>query len=174
MYDITKRSSFLSLQRWIEEVRRYTASNVMLILVGRWNRCKYSLVFGMHLMNSTCVLQWAQGLLTQNYLGTVKFCQRLLQQCAINPSSALQPFMLVTEKRDLLVLVDRCQSIWKYFVAILTSFSVTVSVGTAGDALVCPYEYSLLWLLHCMLLIAAINCSQECVCCACMVVVLQI
>jgi hypothetical protein len=35
VYDITKRSSFLSLQRWIEEVRRYTASNVMLILVGR-------------------------------------------------------------------------------------------------------------------------------------------
>lgn len=37
VYDITKRSSFLSLQRWIEEVRRYTASNVMLILVG--NKC---------------------------------------------------------------------------------------------------------------------------------------
>ncbi|KAF4519988.1 hypothetical protein B566_EDAN005488 [Ephemera danica] len=34
VYDITKRSSFLSLQRWIEEVRRYTASNVLLILVG--------------------------------------------------------------------------------------------------------------------------------------------
>ncbi|XP_022195990.2 ras-related protein Rab-43 [Nilaparvata lugens] len=37
VYDITKRSSFLGLQRWIEEVRRYTASNVMLILVG--NKC---------------------------------------------------------------------------------------------------------------------------------------
>ncbi|KAJ9595699.1 hypothetical protein L9F63_013112, partial [Diploptera punctata] len=37
VYDITKRSSFLSLQRWIEEVRRYTASNVMLVLVG--NKC---------------------------------------------------------------------------------------------------------------------------------------
>jgi len=37
VYDITKRSSFLSLQRWIEEVRRYTASNVLLILVG--NKC---------------------------------------------------------------------------------------------------------------------------------------
>jgi Ras-related protein Rab-43 len=34
VYDITKRSSFLSLQRWIEEVRRYTATNVLLILVG--------------------------------------------------------------------------------------------------------------------------------------------
>lgn len=34
VYDITKRSSFLSLQRWIEEVRRYTSSHVVLILVG--------------------------------------------------------------------------------------------------------------------------------------------
>ncbi|XP_043276818.1 ras-related protein Rab-43 [Venturia canescens] len=37
VYDITKRSSFLSLQRWIEEVRRYTSSHVVLILVG--NKC---------------------------------------------------------------------------------------------------------------------------------------
>nr|CAD7429704.1 unnamed protein product [Timema monikensis] len=37
VYDITKRSSFLSLQRWIEEVRRYTASNVILVLIG--NKC---------------------------------------------------------------------------------------------------------------------------------------
>uniref|UniRef100_A0A1B6JZ11 Ras-related protein Rab-43 n=1 Tax=Homalodisca liturata TaxID=320908 RepID=A0A1B6JZ11_9HEMI len=37
VYDITKRSSFLGLQRWIEEVRRYTASNVMLVLIG--NKC---------------------------------------------------------------------------------------------------------------------------------------
>lgn len=37
VYDITKRSSFLSIQRWIEEVRRYTTLNVMLILVG--NKC---------------------------------------------------------------------------------------------------------------------------------------
>ncbi|XP_066908114.1 ras-related protein Rab-43 [Halyomorpha halys] len=37
VYDITKRSSFLNLQRWIEEVRRYTASNVLLILIG--NKC---------------------------------------------------------------------------------------------------------------------------------------
>lgn len=37
MYDITKRSSFLSIQRWIEEVRRYTTSNVVVIVVG--NKC---------------------------------------------------------------------------------------------------------------------------------------
>uniref|UniRef100_A0A6B2EF17 Ras-related protein Rab-43 n=1 Tax=Phlebotomus kandelakii TaxID=1109342 RepID=A0A6B2EF17_9DIPT len=37
VYDITKRSSFLNLQRWIEEVRRYTASSVILILIG--NKC---------------------------------------------------------------------------------------------------------------------------------------
>lgn len=35
MYDVTKRSSFLGLQKWIEEVRRYTASNVMLVLIGK-------------------------------------------------------------------------------------------------------------------------------------------
>lgn len=37
VYDITKRSTFLSIQRWIEEVRRYTTSNVVVILVG--NKC---------------------------------------------------------------------------------------------------------------------------------------
>lgn len=37
VYDITKRATFLSIQRWIEEVRRYTTSNVALILVG--NKC---------------------------------------------------------------------------------------------------------------------------------------
>ncbi|KAH8328331.1 hypothetical protein KR067_008127 [Drosophila pandora] len=37
VYDITKRSSFANLQKWIEEVRRYTASNVLIILVG--NKC---------------------------------------------------------------------------------------------------------------------------------------
>lgn len=37
VYDITKRSSFLSIQCWIEEVRRYTTSDVILILVG--NKC---------------------------------------------------------------------------------------------------------------------------------------
>ncbi|XP_059610046.1 ras-related protein Rab-43 [Phlebotomus argentipes] len=37
VYDITKRSSFLNLQRWIEEVRRYTASSVILVLIG--NKC---------------------------------------------------------------------------------------------------------------------------------------
>lgn len=34
MYDITKRSTFLSLQHWVEEVRRYTSSHVLLVLVG--------------------------------------------------------------------------------------------------------------------------------------------
>ncbi|XP_068982231.1 ras-related protein Rab-43 isoform X2 [Bombus flavifrons] len=33
VYDITKRSTFLSLQHWVEEVRRYTSSHVLLILV---------------------------------------------------------------------------------------------------------------------------------------------
>lgn len=37
MYDITKRQSYVNLQRWIDEVRRYTASNVILALVG--NKC---------------------------------------------------------------------------------------------------------------------------------------
>lgn len=34
VYDITKRSTFLSLQKWIEEVRRYTSSNVIVSLIG--------------------------------------------------------------------------------------------------------------------------------------------
>lgn len=34
VFDITKRESFINLQKWIEEVRRYTASNVILILIG--------------------------------------------------------------------------------------------------------------------------------------------
>lgn len=37
VFDITKRESFVNLQKWIEEVRRYTASNVILILIG--NKC---------------------------------------------------------------------------------------------------------------------------------------
>ncbi|KAH8302851.1 hypothetical protein KR044_011213 [Drosophila immigrans] len=37
VYDITKRSTFANLQKWIEEVRRYTASNVLIILIG--NKC---------------------------------------------------------------------------------------------------------------------------------------
>lgn len=34
VYDITKRPTFLSLQRWVEEVRKYTSSHVLLVLVG--------------------------------------------------------------------------------------------------------------------------------------------
>lgn len=37
VYDITKRSSFLSVQRWIEEVQRYTAPDIPLLLIG--NKC---------------------------------------------------------------------------------------------------------------------------------------
>lgn len=37
VYDVTKRASFVNLQRWIEEVRRYTASNVIVFLIG--NKC---------------------------------------------------------------------------------------------------------------------------------------
>ncbi|XP_017773514.1 PREDICTED: ras-related protein Rab-43 [Nicrophorus vespilloides] len=34
VYDITKRSSFLSVARWMEEVRRYSGSAVLVALVG--------------------------------------------------------------------------------------------------------------------------------------------
>ncbi|KAF7271597.1 RAS oncogene family member Rab19 [Rhynchophorus ferrugineus] len=34
VYDITKRSSFLSVARWVDEVRRYSGSSVLLALVG--------------------------------------------------------------------------------------------------------------------------------------------
>ncbi|XP_018328419.1 ras-related protein Rab-43 [Agrilus planipennis] len=34
VYDITKRSSFLSVARWVEEVRRYSGSTVLMALVG--------------------------------------------------------------------------------------------------------------------------------------------
>ncbi|XP_013117187.1 ras-related protein Rab-43 [Stomoxys calcitrans] len=34
VYDITSRNSFANIQKWIEEVRRYTTSDVMLIIVG--------------------------------------------------------------------------------------------------------------------------------------------
>ncbi|XP_046442562.1 ras-related protein Rab-43-like [Daphnia pulex] len=37
VYDITKRSSFLSLQKWMEEIRRFTANNISWILIG--NKC---------------------------------------------------------------------------------------------------------------------------------------
>lgn len=34
VYDITKRNSFLSLQKWLTEIRSYTASNVVCALIG--------------------------------------------------------------------------------------------------------------------------------------------
>lgn len=34
VYDITKRSSFVSVARWVEEVRRYSGNAVLLALVG--------------------------------------------------------------------------------------------------------------------------------------------
>ncbi|KAJ8926043.1 hypothetical protein NQ315_009898 [Exocentrus adspersus] len=34
VYDITKRSSFLSVTKWVEEVRRYSGTSVLLALVG--------------------------------------------------------------------------------------------------------------------------------------------
>ncbi|XP_042242194.1 ras-related protein Rab-43-like isoform X2 [Homarus americanus] len=37
VYDITKRSSFLSIQRWMDEVRRYTHPQVAIVLIG--NKC---------------------------------------------------------------------------------------------------------------------------------------
>ncbi|XP_046815553.1 ras-related protein Rab-43 [Vespa crabro] len=37
VYDITNRSTILSIQRWVEEVRRYTSSHVLLLLIG--NKC---------------------------------------------------------------------------------------------------------------------------------------
>jgi len=43
VYDITKRSSFLSLQKWIEEIRRFTATNISWILIGIFT---FQLTFG--------------------------------------------------------------------------------------------------------------------------------
>ncbi|XP_066584996.1 ras-related protein Rab-43 [Prorops nasuta] len=37
VYDVSKRSTFLGIQKWVEEVRRYTSSHVLLLLVG--NKC---------------------------------------------------------------------------------------------------------------------------------------
>ena len=33
-YDITKRSSFLSVPHWIEDVRKYAGSNIVQLLIG--------------------------------------------------------------------------------------------------------------------------------------------
>lgn len=37
VYDITKKNTFLSLQKWLTEIRNYTASNVVCALIG--NKC---------------------------------------------------------------------------------------------------------------------------------------
>ena len=34
-YDITKRGSFESLTRWLDDVRRYAGSNIVQILIGK-------------------------------------------------------------------------------------------------------------------------------------------
>lgn len=33
-YDISKRGSFLSIPRWIEDVRKYAGSNIVQLLIG--------------------------------------------------------------------------------------------------------------------------------------------
>lgn len=37
-YDITKRSSFLSVPHWIEDVRKYAGSNIVQLLIGEAGR----------------------------------------------------------------------------------------------------------------------------------------
>lgn len=37
VYDITKKNTFISLQKWLNEIRNYTASNVVCALIG--NKC---------------------------------------------------------------------------------------------------------------------------------------
>ncbi|KAG5670889.1 hypothetical protein PVAND_001121 [Polypedilum vanderplanki] len=37
VYDITKKNTFLSLQKWLTEIRSYTANNVICALIG--NKC---------------------------------------------------------------------------------------------------------------------------------------
>lgn len=59
VYDITKRSSFLNLQRWIEEVRRYTASNVILILVG--NKCDMEELREVEFAEAEALCQYMHG-----------------------------------------------------------------------------------------------------------------
>ena len=42
VYDVTKRSSFASVRRWMDEVRRYTTPNVAVVLIGErvpWPSC---------------------------------------------------------------------------------------------------------------------------------------
>lgn len=58
VYDITKRSTFLSLQRWVEEVRRYTSSHVLLILVGTIAFCIFVIIVTLQhsINNSTYVV----------------------------------------------------------------------------------------------------------------------
>lgn len=34
VYDVTKRSSFLSIYKWIDEVRRYAGDSVLIVIVG--------------------------------------------------------------------------------------------------------------------------------------------
>ncbi|GAB6020683.1 Insulin-like growth factor 2 mRNA-binding protein 3 [Chamberlinius hualienensis] len=37
VYDISKRATFINIQRWMDEVRKYTDSNVLVLLAG--NKC---------------------------------------------------------------------------------------------------------------------------------------
>ena len=34
VYDITKRSSFINVQKWMEEVKKYTHPQVVILLIG--------------------------------------------------------------------------------------------------------------------------------------------
>ncbi|XP_045110325.1 ras-related protein Rab-43-like [Portunus trituberculatus] len=62
VYDITKRSSFLSVQRWMEEVRRYTHQHVAIILIG--NKCDMETLREVEFEEAEALCQTVPGILT--------------------------------------------------------------------------------------------------------------
>ncbi|XP_076337898.1 RAS oncogene family member Rab19 [Tachypleus tridentatus] len=62
VYDITKRSTFLSIQRWIEEVRRYTAPSIPVLLVG--NKCDLKSLREVEPEEAARLVEQIHGLLT--------------------------------------------------------------------------------------------------------------
>lgn len=59
-YDITKRSSFMSVPKWMEDVKKYGSSNIVPLLIGECEHifleCMLYNVISVCVLSSYCIL----------------------------------------------------------------------------------------------------------------------
>ena len=60
-YDITKRASFLSVPKWMEDVKKYGGSNIVPLLGGEWSWAGLALRLNMNCGGGDTVFQKCQS-----------------------------------------------------------------------------------------------------------------